>query len=189
MSLRLPAPLADAGAGGTDALDAYLFPPEHALLVTDEANASGAFTQSSGFCALPVSDDALLLQRSASLCVAEAVALGLDASEPPHLRRAFATWLWWAVGTPGAHDCEVIDWVQTHPELAIATRDINPSSEGAALFFEYLETVRSGGGIGELAAGLFASSVSAPRPIDAHYNNVPDMFDVLRRSLDEDRAR
>jgi len=189
VTLGLPQPLADSGAGGTHALDAYLFPPEHALLVTDEANASAAFTQSSGFCALPVPEDALLLQRNASLCVAEAIALALDASEPPHLRRAFATWLWWAIGTPGAHDCEVVDRVQAHPELAIATRDVNPTSEGAALFFEYLETVRSGGGIAELSAGLFAASVSEPRPIESHYKNVPDMFDVLRHSLEDDRAR
>ncbi len=188
LALALPEPLADAGRGGSDALDAYLFPPSHPLRVVDEADGTGPFTEASGYCELPLDADALL-DRNAALCVGEAQALRLDASEPPHLRRAFASWLWWTLGSPTALDLQAVDEVQAHPERAIATRDLNSSSEGAALFFEYLESTRSSGATGELAAGLFAAAVSNARPYELTYKNDPDLFDVLRHSLEEERDR
>lgn len=186
-ALGMPAPLSDFGLGASDALDAYLT-ESAALLVESDAPGPGLFTESSGFCELP-NVDGVLLARAATQCVGEAIALRLDASEPPHLRRAFATWLWWLVGAPTSLDVEAIDAVQAHPERAIASRELSYDSEGAAIFFEYLESARSARPWGELAAALFGTAVSENRRLGLHYNNEPDLFDVLRHSLNEERDR
>jgi hypothetical protein len=187
-SLGLPPPHADGGLGGSDALDAYLVPPATELEVLAAQLEPGPFSEASAYCRLPTGDP-FLLERSATLCLGEAIALGLDSSETPYLRRGFATWLWWAVGLPSAVDAEVIDDAQAHPERPIADRERGANSEGSALFFEYLETLRSAGAPGELATALFSASVSPSKPREFAYTNEPDLFDVLRHSLDEDPAR
>lgn len=185
-ALGMPAPLSDLGLGGTDALDAYV--GGEALLVEADPPKLGPFTESSGWCELP-SVDGALLDRAATQCVGEAIALRLDASEPPHLRRAFATWLWWLVGAPTSLDLEAIDLVQAHPERPIASRELSAESEGDAMFFEYLESARSTRPWGELSAALFGTAVSDNRKLGLYYDNEPDLFDVLRHSLNEERDR
>lgn len=187
LALGLPSPLADHARGGSDALDAYLVGPGDPVRVHADPPESGLFSRAPGFCRLPVGDPALL-RRSASLCLGEAVALSLDASEPPHLRRAFATFLWWVSGEPTALDVEAVDRVQRSPELAIAEPELGPRSEGAALFFEYLDRALGAAGPAELAASLFAAAAS-PRPAGSEYDNEPDVFDVLRHTLDSNRTR
>lgn len=184
----MPAPNSDFGLGGSDSLDAYLEAREQPLLVEADPAEVGAFTETSAWCRLPLQDD-VLLDRSATLCVGEAIAQRLDASEPPHLRRAFATWLWWLVGQPTSLDAEAIDDAQAHPERAIATRDLSNESEGAALLFEYLESVRSTRPWGELSAALFGTAVSSNQKLGLFYDNEPDLFDVLRHSLNEENDR
>src|SRR5690606_31605535 len=125
----------------------------------------------------------------ATLCVGEAIALALDASEPPHVRRAFATAAWWTIGTPTSLDLEAIDDVQSRPHAAIVTRDRSPASEGAALFFEYLEAARSAGEPLALSAALLSAAASERAATDFAFRNEPDLFDVLRHSLDEDESR
>jgi hypothetical protein len=188
LALGLPAPRADRGAGGSDALDAYLASPESDLSVVVEPPLPGPFSESSAFCHLPVGDP-ILLERSATLCLGEAIAAGLDSSETPHLRRAFATWLWWVSGAPTCLDVEAVDRVQAHPEMPIATRERSTFSEGSALFFEYLESVRSASALGELSSSLLSASVSSSRGLGLDYVNDPDLFDVLRHTLDEEPDR
>jgi hypothetical protein len=188
LALGLPPPHADGGLGGSDALDAYLSPPFSELEVDAATLEPGPFTEASAFCRIPKGDP-LLLERSATLCLGEAIALGLDASETPYLRRGFATWLWWATGLPTTLDVEALDYVQAHPEQPIADRERSRGSEGSALFFEYLETLRSAGDPGELSSALLSASVSQSQPREFQYLNTPDVFDVLRHSLDEDPAR
>jgi hypothetical protein len=186
--LGLPAPLADAGLGGSDALDAYLTEPTAELEVLSDPPPPERFTVTSAFCELPVGDP-VLTERAATLCLGEAIVFALDASETPHLRRAFATWLWWAVGVPTCRDVEAIDLVQAHPERAIATRERSETSEGSAIFFEYLESARSALPDAQLSAALFSAAVSNAHPLDLDYHDTPDLFDVLRHSLDEEPSR
>ncbi|HYO98232.1 MAG TPA: hypothetical protein VER33_27195 [Polyangiaceae bacterium] len=188
LGMGLPEPKLDAGLAGSDALDIYLSDASADLSIEPDPQASGLFTQTSGFCEVPAWAPELL-ERAASLCVGELIALALDASESPHLRRAFATSLWWLGGLPTAVDAQALDDVQAHPELPIATRERSASSEGSALFFTYLETARSTAGPGELSAALLSAAVSPRSPSELHYVNEPDLFDVLRHSLQEDRAR
>ncbi len=187
-ALGLPAPRPDRGAGGSDALDVYITTALSELEVVVEPPDGAVFSEASAFCRLPVAAGAVLA-RWASLCVGEAIAAGLDASETPHLRRAFATWLWWATGEPTSLDLEAIDAIQANPQAPIGDRERSPLSEGAALFFEYLESVRSASAPGQLSAALFSASVSNGRGLGLDYVNDPDLFDVLRHSLDEEPDR
>jgi hypothetical protein len=180
--LGLPPPRADEGRGGTDALDAYVTAPGTPFAADSDAPAHGLFSSTSAFCRLPLDEPPLLL-RSAVLCVGEAIAVGLDASEAPFTRRAFATSLWWLVGTPTVLDLEAIDAVQRTPELAIGAGDVDTRSEGAALFFSYLEQALGAGEPGELSASLLSAAAS-PYPRGPSYDNEPDTFDVLRHTVD-----
>lgn len=189
LALELPRPVRDGGLGGTDALDIYLEDPESELVVESEEPLFTAFTQAPAYCRVPAIDDDMLLKRAATQCVGEAVALALDASEAPHLRRAFATSLWWTVGLPTSVDVQGIDDVQSNPQAPIATRERGPHSEGAALLFSYLESSRSAGEPAQLSAALFSASASSSANLDLTYRNEPDLFDVLRHSLEEDPVR
>ncbi len=180
--LGLPPPRADEGRGGSDALDAYVTAPGTPFAADSEPPARGLFSSAAAFCRLPLDEPPLLL-RSAVLCVGEAIALGLDASEPPFARRAFATSLWWLSGVPTPLDLEAVDAVQRSPELPIGAGDVDPRSEGAAIFFAYLEQALGAGEPGELSASLFAAAAS-PYPRGSNYDNEPDSFDVLRHTVD-----
>jgi hypothetical protein len=191
-ALRLPAPLADEGRGGSDALDWYLEPPDtesesyQRVTVIADPRRLGGFDRAAGFCRA-FADAEVLLDRAATLCVGEAIALALDPGETPFLRRAFATELWWITGSPTSFDFEAIDRVQSHPERAIASAELDASSEGSALFFEYLESARSIGTPGAFSAALFAASAQSTPAAADRYVNEPDAFDVLLHTLDENQ--
>ena len=184
LALSLPPPLPDGGLGGSDALDAYLVPRDSAFSAVADDLAGTPFAAASASCRLPVGDS-IRIERAAVQCVTEAVVMRLDPGEPPHLRRAFATWMWWLVGFPTALDFEAIDAAQAHPEAAIGARDLTPLSEGAALFFEFLETELGAGELAELNTALFSTAASPRPPAGPTYINEPDLFDVLRHTLND----
>ena len=188
-ALGLPAPLADHGLGGSDGLDVYLGgdPGDEVLVEHDEPELSG-FDRASAFCRLPA-QDGVLLARAATLCVGEAIALALDAGETPHLRRAFATELWWIIGSPTVFDLEAIAELQLRPERAVVRGARDLASEGAALLFEYLETTRGVAEPGVLSAALLAASGQHTTFDEPEWNNEPDLMDVVRHTLDRDRLR
>lgn len=187
-ALGLPAPLPDDGHGGSDALDWYL--EAQASELTTEADARGwdALDRAAAFCLGGGADDPLLLQRSATLCVAEALAKRLDPGETPAIQRAFAIELWWLTGSISALDVELVDDAQSHPELALAARGTKANG-GAVLLLDYLERARSAQPTGGLATSLLSAAASST-PSDAWtWHNEPDVFDVLRHSVDEDTAK
>jgi len=192
--LELPAPLADDGAGGGPELDLYLAPSdretpgfERVRVFPDARRASG-FDRASAFCTA-LADDAALLARAATLCVGEAIALGLDAGETPDFRRAFATELWWAAGLPTSLDFEAVERVQARPSRSIAARDLDPASEGRAIFLEYLEQALGTGAPGELSTALVATSAQDTPADAAAWHNEPDWFDVVRHTTGDMEAK
>ena len=192
-ALGLPAPLSDEGHGGSDALDWYLgaapsptAPNE--LVVEHDAGGLGALDRSAAYCRGGGSADALLQEREATLCVAEAIAKRFDPGETPALQRAFATEMWWLTGRISALDVELVDDAQAHPELAIAGRSAHASGAGP-LFFDVLETARSAQAIGSLSASVLSSAASSTQSGAWAWNNEPDLFDVLRHSLDEETSK
>jgi hypothetical protein len=142
----------------------------------------GGFDRASGFCTA-MADAPALLERAATLCVGEALALALDPGETPDVRRAFATELWWIVGQPTTLDFEAIDRVQSRPREAIATRELGPASEGHALFLEYLASRFGVGNPGDFSTALLSASAQTTAADSPVWQNEPDWFDVLRHTL------
>jgi len=186
-ALNLPAPLPDDGQGGSDALDWYL--NEAAELSAErDALVLGAFDRAAAFCSGGASDDSLTLERNATLCVGEAIAKRLDPGEAPAIQRAFASELWWITGRVGSVDVQAVDDAQAHPERALASRSGEPNA-AATLLFEFLESARSSQAPAGLVTSLLAAAASSTPGGAFEWNNEPDVFDVLRHSLDEDTGK
>jgi len=186
--LRLPAPLSDDGHGGSDALDWYLGSDGQELSTERDAVGPGGFDRAAAFCVAGASDDALLLERSATRCLGETIAKRLDPGEVPAIQRALASELWWLTGAVGSLDVQEVDDTQAHPERALASRS-NDSSAAATLLFDFLESARSSQAPGSLVASLLAAAASRTKAGAWSWNNEPDVFDVLRHSADEDTAK
>jgi hypothetical protein len=131
----------------------------------------------------------VLLDRDASLCVGEALGSSIDAGEQPDARRALALELRWITGAKTALDVQAVDDAQRHPERALARDGAAGGSERFALLLEMLESTRSAASPGKLAASMYWAAGSSTPPAAALYDNEPDVFDVLRHSLDEEGSR
>ncbi len=188
LALGLPAPLADDGHGGSDALDWYLDPERTELVSERDAVGSGGFDRAAAFCLSAASSDEFLLQRDATLCVGEAIAKRLAVGESPALQRAFATELWWISGRITSLDVQAVDDAQAHPERALAGR-ASASGAGAALLLDFMERARSSQPSAALSASLFAAAADNTAGGAFQWQDEPDAFDVLRHSLDEDSAK
>jgi hypothetical protein len=180
--MRLPEPLPDDRAGGGPELDLYLRAGrETGLIVEHDLPDSSRFDRAPAFCVLRGAETALL-ERDATLCVAEAIAWRLDASTAPHVRRAYATHLWLVSGHPGALDAQAIDDLQARPEQAVISRDRTPRSEGASILFEYLDQALGASHPGVLATALLAAAAEKTPPLAWQWDNEPDLMDVLRHT-------
>ena len=187
-ALALPAPLPDDGHGGSDALDWYLDAERSELASERDAVGSGGFDRAAAFCVSAASSDEWLLQRDATLCVGEAIAKRLAVGESAALQRAFATELWWITGRITSLDVQAIDDAQAHPERALAGRS-SASSAGAALLLDFMERARSSQPSAALTASLFTAAADNTSGGAFQWQDEPDVFDVLRHSLDEDSAK
>jgi hypothetical protein len=186
--LRLPAPLADDHAGGGPELDLYLRAGREIELVVEHGGPqASSFDRAAAFCVLRGADHSLL-ERDATLCVAEAISWRLDASATPHVRRAYATHLWLATNRPSALDAQAIDALQARPDLAVVSRERSPRSEGAAIFFEHLDRALGAAQPGALATALLAMAAGKTPPAAWQWDNEPDVMDVLRHTAGNPRA-
>ncbi|NRA33884.1 MAG: hypothetical protein HRU17_11130 [Polyangiaceae bacterium] len=122
-------------------------------------------------------------RRASFLCVGEAIAWGLDATEGPHARRSYATNLWWSYGSPSSQDLHAIDRVQANPHLSLLGKSVSPQSEGNALFLHFLERQLSAQSPAAFGTTLFAVAAGAHARPAWQWNNEPDWMDVLRHSL------
>ena len=184
--LQLPAPLSDDGQGGSDALDWYL--DAGAFVSDSDARRPGVLDRAAAFCEGGASGDPLLLERTATRCVGEALASRLNPAAVPAIRRGFGAQLWWLTGRVSSLDVELIDDAQSHPERALAGRSA-PFEGGAALLLAFLESARSSLASGGLSASLLSAAASSTPPGAFAWNDEPDVFDVLRHSLDEDTGK
>lgn len=189
LALGLPAPLGDRDLGGSDALDWYLAATPSELAASQEALLPGRFDAAPVFCEGGAPSGALL-DRQATLCVGEALASSFDAGESPEARRAFALELWWISGVRTSLDVELVDDAQQHPEDALAGGAPGPGAVGRfALLLELLETTRSAASPGVLSATLLSAAASRTPPTSPRFDDEPDVFDVIRHSLDEELPR
>jgi hypothetical protein len=132
-----------------------------------------------------------LLEREAALCVGEALASTLDAGETPGARRAFALELWWITGKKTSLDVQIIDDAQRRPSAPLAI-DAEPESNAVgrfAMLLDMLETSRSAAGPGVLSASMLSAAGSRTPAASPTFDNEPDVFDVLRHSVEEELPR
>lgn len=191
LALRLPAPLDDGDTGGNGALDWYLSEAaSDELTAQQEALLPGRQDTAPMFCEGPALTG-VLLERQATLCVAEAVASRVDAGESPSTRHAFALEVWWIIGLKTSLDVQLIDDAGRRPEESLAADSRRRSGAAArlAMLLELLETQRSAAGPGVLSASLLSAASSRTAASSPYFNNEPDVFDVLRHSLDEELPR
>ena len=190
LSLGLPAPLGDADVGGTDALDWYLTAPPVELSATSEALQPGRMDSAAVFCQSGSANGALL-ERQAALCVGEALASALDAGESPGARHAFALELWWITGKKTSLDVQAVDDAQRNPagSLAVDGAPEHGAVGRFALLLEALETTRSVASPGVLSASMLSAAASRTPANAPAFDNEPDVFDVLRHSLEEEPPR
>ena len=182
LALDLPAPAPDAGAGGRSALDLYLQPGDPGVELVPEAVRFGTFDSAGGYC-LVGSVDPSGLDRAATLCVAEAIAARLDPAATPHVRRAYATHLWWIAGAPSDQDVLAVSNAQLQPQSAVFGSELRPATEGAALVFEYLESKWAPSTPGDLATMVLALAGSHTEPGAWRWHDEPDVLDVLRATF------
>jgi hypothetical protein len=190
LALGLPPPLGDRDRGGSDALDWYLGDDAVELRAVQEPLAPGRMDSAPAFCRSG-RVGSRLRERDATLCVGEALASTFDAGESADTRRAFALELWWITGSKTSLDVQAIDDAQRHPEDALAFDAARGGSSVGrlAMLLEMLETTRSVAGPGVLSASLLSAAASRTQPGAARFGNEPDVFDVLRHSLDEELPR
>jgi len=190
LSLRLPAPLGDHDAGGSDALDWYLDAGAVELVAVQEPLLPGRMDSAAIFCRGGAPSGALL-ERQAALCVGEALASSLDAGESPAARHGLALELWWITGQKTSLDVQEVDDAQRHPEQPLAEDSMRaPGATGRfALLLEMLETTRSAASPGVLSASMVSAAASRTPAQAATFDDEPDVFDVLRHSLDEELPR
>jgi hypothetical protein len=182
LALDLPAPAPDAGAGGSSALDLYLKPGGRGIEMVPEATRFGTFDSAGGYC-LVGSADPSGLDRAATLCVAEAIAARLDPAATPHVRRAYATHLWWIVGHPSDADVLAVSNAQLEPQSAVFGSELRPATEGSALVFEYLESKWAPSAPGDLSTMVLALAGSHTEPGAWRWHDEPDVLDVLRATF------
>jgi hypothetical protein len=177
-AMGLPAPPSDVGLGPTPGLDLYLLPaaPEELAVFGDARH--WASDRVSAHCrARPLPDG---VARQAQLCVGEAIQLGLDAAEPPQLRRAIASYWWSLSGAPTSADYEAVDDLQSNPQLGVVARERQPESPAAALFIRYADRELGAGFPGALPAAMLSLARSETPLGDVSWQNEPDALDVLR---------
>ncbi len=189
LALALPAPLGDHGAGGNDALDWYLGATPSELHAEQGPLLLGRMDAAPVFCEGGAPAGALL-ERQAALCVGEALASRLDAGEGPDARHAFALEHWWITGSKTSLDVQIVDEAQRQPEGALSFDAQRGNAVGRfALLLEMLETTRSAAPPGVLGASMLAAAAARTPPDAAAYDDEPDVFDVLRHSVDEELPR
>jgi hypothetical protein len=196
LGASLPPPATDDGAGGGDELDWYLDAPGVELdasldaessppLVSVESLPTRSFDRAAAYC-LGTSAD---LERSATLCVAEASAAARSPAQGPGLRRAYATEVWWTVGTPTAEDEAALFRTQHAPEQPVLTRRQSELSEGNAVFFAYLDDLGTRPAPARTSTSALALAATHTKPGSLRFRAEPDVADVMRGTFLEQRDR
>ncbi len=181
-ALGLPAPLTDWAEGGNDWLDLYLAGErDEGLQVHPAATRLSLFDSSAAYCSTGAAGN---WARQATLCVAEAIAWRINPATAPHIKRAYATHAWLCVGHPTNADLEQLDDLQANPQLGVATRELNGISEGSAIWFEYLDHRLGQGAPLSVSTAMLSQSATQTHPSSLEWNAEPDVFDVLRSTLE-----
>jgi hypothetical protein len=132
------------------------------------------------------------LERAAWLCVAESIAVRLDAAEGAAARRAYAEAVLLRLAEPNTiWDDE--ERSRAARAIAITQRSLVGRDDASppmatALFFEYLENTLGTATPAGLLTGLYAISSQPRKPETSRFVNEPDWLDALRESMGESQV-
>lgn len=204
IALGLPPPLSDGALGGGPELDLYWTPssevskPIGPLKRAQPRESVGAAPRAdvafldparlptdsaSAFCTHFGPPPSLM---EATRCVAHAIAVRLDAAETPALHDAYTAFIAARIAGPSVELETALQRWQTNPQIAALSREPSLFTSAAQSWFGFLDETLGASDPALLPTALFALSRQVTSDAHPEWNNEPDVFDVLRRSLDDD---
>lgn len=179
--LQLPRPLPDLGLGPSAGLDLYWdessSPRPQVQVFADIKR--GSEDRASAFCR--VTSNALHSQHFTTLCVAEALLLGVNAGATPHLRHSIALYLASLWGLT-SRELSEIDDLQSNPQLSLIARDTDAHTSHLWPLIAFLDA-HLGTSPGALPIALLQQSRNSSKPGAIEWQNEPDALEVLRQAL------
>jgi hypothetical protein len=188
-ALGAPAPLDDGRSGGGSAFDLYLvgrdvLSPGGASAARD-AFLPGGFDRASAFALLREDAPAgCIRQNLVARTFASSIQWGLDAGEDPAVREANAAYLAELVAPCAEVTSSLLDDFQAHPERALFHAGATDDAGASLLFPWYLDVQLGRGAPGSVPLAFAALATQTTPPENAaSWDNEPDLFDVLRSTL------
>jgi hypothetical protein len=179
LAARLPAPLvSDAG----QPLTWRLTPTDEPLSVSLVPRLAAPFDAAAVVCRSGTETE---LERTAHLCVGEAIAARLDAGETPEVRRSYALALWWTLGKLTRSDEAALVRAQSNPQAPVFSREDLRFTGTSALFFEYMSEKYGTKALAAVPTAMLALSAQKTAAGTWRYENSPDVTDVVRATFDD----
>ena len=184
-ALRMPAPLADDGLGGSDDFDLYVEPGAPSLTTSTDLLARAArFDTTSVFAVLapPGANDTAVLAFRVALALGEASLLRLDAAAEEGGVSMTASYVASLIAPCSVLEIEAVDAIQRAPERPI-TQGRFDEPDGQLLFPELLDDRYGSGSPAGVMTGLFAVASQRSNAGELRYQNTPSVFDALRVAM------
>ncbi len=185
-ALGLPAPLGDAGLGGSSAYDIYLVAAEDGPSTTSDLIARGnGFDSQSAFTILPppaAPFTSCLAPNAVARGIARAVLLRFDAGLEDGTSAMTSTYLASLAAECPLAELAAVDDFQRSPERAL-TSFAADAPAGSLLFPWFLDDVYGQSTPAKVATTLVSVATQRTKPGAWEYRNEPDLFDTLRINM------
>lgn len=185
-ALGLPAPLDDAGLGGSPAHDIYLLAAEDGLSTTPDLIARGfGFDSQSAFTILPppaAPFTSCLAPSAVARGIARAVLLRFDAGLEDGTSAMTSTYLASLAAECPLVELAAVDDLQRSPERAL-TEGAADAPSGSLLFPWFLDDVYGQSTPARVVTTLISVAAQHTKPGAFAWSNEPDLFDTLRLNM------
>ena len=188
-ALGLPAPLDDAGLGGTRGFDIYLLAAEEGPSTISDLIARGhGFDSQSAFTILPppaAPFTSCFAPNAVAQGVARAVLLRFDAGVEDGASAMTSSYLASMAAECDLAELAAVDDFQRSPERALtAATNANPdASAGSLLFPWFLDDVYGQSTPAKVVTTLLSVATQHTKPGSFEWSNEPDFFDTLRINM------
>lgn len=185
-ALGLPAPLGDAGLGGTAGYDIYLLASETAPSTTSDLIARGhGFDSQSAFTILPPPPapfTSCFAPNAVAQGIARAVLLRFDAGVEEGTSAMTSTYLASLAAECSLADLAAVDDFQRAPERALTSWSADAPA-GSLLFPWFLDDVYGQSTPAKVVTTLISVAAQHTKPGAWEWSNEPDLFDTLRINM------
>jgi hypothetical protein len=189
-ALGLPAPLDDAGLGGTRGFDIYLLAAAEGPSTTSDLIARGhGFDSQSAFTILPppaAPFTSCFAPNAVAQGIARAVLLRFDAGVEDGASAMTSSYLASLAAECSLADLAAVDDFQRSPERAITSGDRNGDADavaGSLLFPWFLDDVYGQSTPAKVVTTLLSVATQHTKPGSFEWSNEPDLFDTLRTNM------